>query len=264
MTANPWDKFFWNDWENDPALKLCSLAAQGLWMRILCICAKADPKGYLIVAGRPLSATDLASLAGKAQPEIETLLCELSQYGVYSTDRTGRIYSRRMVRDLKRSRDASEKGKKGGNPTLLKERENSSQLKPPDKGEDKPQEPEAKSHIPKKKDTALARFDEFWSACPKKTGKGEAEKAWIEALKLTDADTLIAGMRAYAPTQAGKDSAFIKTPGPWLNGKHWLDEGIAPKPPADLSALRETRERMARLGQNTDKIDRAIAEAEAA
>lgn len=148
MSSNPWDKFFWNDWENDPALKLCGFAAQGLWMRILCICAKAEPKGYLVVAGRPLSATDLAALAGKALPEVETLLVELGSFGVFSTDRKGRIYNRRMVRCVKKSRTAVENGRLGGNPTLLKQTVipplDNQELKP----QDKPQKPEARSQEP--------------------------------------------------------------------------------------------------------------------
>jgi uncharacterized protein YdaU (DUF1376 family) len=91
-----------------------------------------------------------------------------------------------------------------------------------------------------KKDLAarMARFDEFWLACPKKTGHGAAEKAWLKAVAITDADTLIAGMRAYAGTCPGKDKAFIKTPGPWLNEKRWLDEGIAPSgEPVDQAAI---------------------------
>lgn len=144
MTANPWDKFFWNDWENDPALKLCSLSAQGLWMRMLCICAKAEPKGYLLVAGRPLSPTDLASLVGKPEGEVETLLRELSVQGVLSLDRKERIYNRRMVRDAARSRKASENGKLGGNPSLGKEREKRQSLNPPLNPEVKPHKPEAR------------------------------------------------------------------------------------------------------------------------
>lgn len=105
MTANPWDKFYWNDWENDPALRLCSLAAQGLWMRCLCIAAKADPKGYVTVAGRPLTPADLAVLVGASEREVETLLSELAANGVFSRDRKGRIYSRRMLRDVKKSQE---------------------------------------------------------------------------------------------------------------------------------------------------------------
>lgn len=253
MSANPWDKFFWNDWENDPALKLCGLAAQGLWMRILCICAKADPKGYLVVAGRSLSAADLAALAGKPQPEIETLLRELVSYGVSSTDRIGRIYSRRMTRDVKKARVAVENGGKGGNPSLSKQMGNSASDNPMDKGGDKPQKPETRSQVPKKKVTALARFDDFWKVCPKKTGQGPAEKAWPKALLLADADTLIAAMRAYAATCAGKDRAYIKTPGPWLNEKRWLDEGIAPVgpplTPEEMAANLDRRDRLMKQGK---------------
>lgn len=34
-----WAKFFWADWAGDNCLSLCTLAAQGLWMRLLCIAA---------------------------------------------------------------------------------------------------------------------------------------------------------------------------------------------------------------------------------
>lgn len=173
MTSNPWDKFFWNDWENDPALKLCGLSAQGLWMRCLCICAKADPKGYLVVAGRPLSPSDLSSLVGKPEPEVETLLRELLSYGVYSTDRVGRIYSRRMVRDVKRARIAADNGNKGGNPSLSKQSENSASVNPPDNPGDKPQEPRATNHKSEnKKERASApmlpslQFPDWWPTAP--------------------------------------------------------------------------------------------------
>jgi hypothetical protein len=227
VTANPWDKFYWNDWETDPALKLCSLSAQGLWMRILCICAKADPKGYMLVAGHPLSPADLSSLVGKPVPEVETLLHELARYDVFSTDRIGRIYNRKMVRQVKKARTAHENGKKGGNPNLSNEREISPLDNLEDKPEVKPHKPKAISHS-STKNTALARFDEFWNACPKKTAKGAAERAWLKATSLAEPDVLIAAMRRYADTQSGKDAAFMKTPGPWLNEKRWLDEGIAP------------------------------------
>lgn len=151
MTANPWDKFFWNDWENDPALRLCSLAAQGLWMRCLCIAAKADPKGYVSVAGRPLTPSDLASLVGKPEHEVETLLSELATNGVFSRDRKSRIYSRRMVRDVKKAKTARENGKFGGNPNLTKQTEISSSDNPPDNPEVKTHKPEARIHKPERK-----------------------------------------------------------------------------------------------------------------
>lgn len=176
MTANPWDKFYWNDWENDPALKLCGLAAQGLWMRCLCICAKAEPKGYLLVAGRPLSPSDLGTLVGRPEDEVETLLSELASVGVFSRDRQGRIYSRRMLRDELRSRLAKKNGRYGGNPTLSNNRDIFTRVNPPDKPPDKPHEPlarEISNEISNSRTKSARRrvsypgdFEIFWKGYP--------------------------------------------------------------------------------------------------
>lgn len=102
----------------------------------------------------------------------------------------------------------------------------------------------------KKKDNALARFDEFWAVCPKKTGRGAAEKAWIKALDLSTSEILIAAMGAYRTSCVGKDGAYIKTPGPWLNEKRWLDEGIAPSgEPVDQEAIDAARDKADRYYQ---------------
>lgn len=107
MSNARWSKFFWNDWRGDPALRLCSLAAQGLWMQMLCIAAEADPIGYVTVAGQPLDVRALARLTGEETHVIETLLAELRSHGVFSVTRNGFVYNRRMVRDDKRARDGA-------------------------------------------------------------------------------------------------------------------------------------------------------------
>lgn len=190
MSATIWGKFFWSDWENDPALKLCSLGAQGLWMRILCVCAKADPKGYLLVNGQPLSPADLASLVGKPAPEVEALMEELGSKGVFSRDRTGRIYSRRMVRDANNAKKARQNGKKGGNPSLSKQRQISPSVNPPDKPPDKPHIPEARSQNigktssfcpkPRKRISYTEDFERFWKGYPTDANmsKKEAFAEW--------------------------------------------------------------------------------------
>ncbi len=117
-------------------------------MRMLCICAKAEPKGYLLVAGRPLSPADVASLVGKPEAEVEALMSELASAGVFSRDRKRRIYNRRMVRAEQTSAIARQNGKLGGNPTLRKTRGNSASDNPPLKPPDKPHKPKAKSQKP--------------------------------------------------------------------------------------------------------------------
>jgi hypothetical protein len=123
--SNPSTRFFWNDWERDESLKLASLAAQGLWMRILCICARSDRPGYCSLDGRPLSFGDIAKLTGVDPSECATLIEELVQLGVASTDRNGAIFNRRMARDSKLSQIRSKIGKKGGVAKAAKDKGNS-------------------------------------------------------------------------------------------------------------------------------------------
>lgn len=108
----PWDKFFWADWEADQNLRLCSFAAQGLWMRCLCICARSDPKGYLAINGRAIDAASLARVAGGSEAEVAELLDELEANGVFSRDRNKTIYSRRMVKAAKRQKEGAKHAKK--------------------------------------------------------------------------------------------------------------------------------------------------------
>lgn len=145
MANTIWSKFYWSDWANDPALKLCSFAAQGLWMRMLCVAAEATPTGYVAVGGNALDETGIARLTGASLSEVANLLGELERNGVFSRDRHHRIYSRRMIADAKRRAIAVKNGKNGGNPTLRKQIANSSPDKGADNGLDNTQEPEAKS-----------------------------------------------------------------------------------------------------------------------
>jgi hypothetical protein len=147
----PWSKFFWSDYASDPALKLCSFAAQGLWMRMLCLAAEHEPAGYVAVNGRGLEPQDIARITGGAFDEVCELIGELERNGVFSRDRRGWIYSRRMKNEVKKRDIASQNGKKGGNPSLTKQREYPEPDKQQDKltlnGQVKPQKPEARDQI---------------------------------------------------------------------------------------------------------------------
>lgn len=140
--SRPWSAFYWSDWESDAALRQCSLAAQGLWMRLLCICAKSEPVGYLAISGVDLDVAAVATAVSRPETEVASLMEELAKWGVFSRDRKGRIYCRRMVRDDKKAKTARNNGKNGGNPTLCKEKRNRPSDKGRDKGGDKPHIPE--------------------------------------------------------------------------------------------------------------------------
>lgn len=174
MSGVIWSKFFWQDWETDHAVRLSSFAAQGLWMRMLCIAAAHDPIGYVAVAGKGLDETGLALLTGRQESEIASLLGELERNGVFSRDRQGRIYSRRMIRDARKAATARNNGKKGGNPSLSNPSGNSASDKGGDMGQDKPHKPRAKSQSEK-----LGNFSSSAGA-QKKSDIIELKEAFID------------------------------------------------------------------------------------
>jgi hypothetical protein len=131
----PYCKFFPRDWLGDAQLRLCSLAARGLWADMLCLMGSNETRrGYLEVGGK--SITDpgtLARLVGADVGEVSKLIAELEAAGVPSRDASGTIFSRRIVKDAAVLEQKRAAGKQGGNPALLKR-----VLKQPVKDEVKP------------------------------------------------------------------------------------------------------------------------------
>lgn len=87
---------------------------------------------------------------------------------------------------------------------------------------------------PKGADDAFSRF---WSAYPRKVGKGAAEKAWSKARINGHADDVIAAVEQQAASeQWRKDGGqYIPNPATWLNQRRWEDEFHAGGSPADSS-----------------------------
>lgn len=72
-------------------------------------------------------------------------------------------------------------------------------------------------------------FDEFWTAYPRKVGKGDAEKAYAKALKAGTTHAAI--MAAVAATRWSLEPKYIPHAATWLNGKRWQDDPEAAVPP---------------------------------
>jgi len=112
-------QFYPSDWRNDSGLRLCSLAARGLWVEMMCIAHECDEYGKLTQNGRGFSHKTLAKLVGLSPQTCLKLLKELEDNKVFSRDENGAIFSRRMVRDEEIRQIRAEAGSKGGNPLLL-------------------------------------------------------------------------------------------------------------------------------------------------
>ena len=79
------------------------------------------PRGHLTLPnGQPIETDQLASLCRISFDECAKLVDELRQAKVFSATAKGVIFSRKMVRDEKKSSNGKRTGKLGGNPQLLK------------------------------------------------------------------------------------------------------------------------------------------------
>jgi hypothetical protein len=97
MAKNPSSVWYWNDFLLDPALRMCSMPAQGMWMQMLGIAAAAD--GYVRVGDKPCSICDLATITGQDKRSVSRWVRELEKRGVFSRDEDGTIFCRRMRRE---------------------------------------------------------------------------------------------------------------------------------------------------------------------
>jgi hypothetical protein len=151
MTAEakrPWLRFYPSDWRGDAKLRMCSLAARGLWIELCSIMHEAEPYGHLRVNGAIPKVPQIAALVGASKSEVVALLRELGEAGVYSKDESEVIFSRRMVRDKSRENQAVARGKLGGNPQLKPEG------RPPEKKPPKTEvNPPDKPHMPETRDS---------------------------------------------------------------------------------------------------------------
>lgn len=107
MSNHRYSKFWWQDWLNDAALRMCSVAARGLWMDVLAMAHGGVPAGHLTVNGKPASNRQIAAISRCTDKEVVRLLAELEDAGVFSRTDQGVIFSRRMVRDAKLSEEGA-------------------------------------------------------------------------------------------------------------------------------------------------------------
>lgn len=87
--------------------------------------------------------------------------------------------------------------------------------------------PKRRGRPPGKAKSKLHRFDEWYALYPRKTARGNAEKAWA-SLKASEEliDTMISALRVQReqPDWTKDNGSFIPHPATWLNGKRWMDE----------------------------------------
>ena len=163
-------KFYTADWRSDPALRMCSMAARGLWVEMICLMHEATPYGQLLIKGQSPTEAQLSVLVGATSDQVTAMLCELESAGVFSRTRAGVIYSRKMTKMMKKASVARNNGRKGGNPNLCKDKEKFPSDNPRDKDRDKPQNPEARYQNNNSEDNTFQQANQSQSDIYKSKG----------------------------------------------------------------------------------------------
>lgn len=197
-------KFYTSDWRSDPALRMCSMAARGLWIEMICLMHEANPYGHLLVKGQSLTDAQLAALVGTPPDQITALLGELGAAGVFSKTRAGVIYSRRLTRMAKKAATARNNGRKGGNPSLRNKEGNKPWDNPPDKPEDMPQKLEA-----------IYQINDGGG------GKASARED-TRSRNQSDRERILAAM-GVGPDGIAGPSKFLGSPADMAEAKRWLE-----------------------------------------
>lgn len=112
-SAKPGFYFLPADHERDVALNSCSLAAQGLHMRLLCLMHRCRPYGHLAVNGQAMPLKQLAAELHCTRGKTMKLIGELLAAKVLHRDDAGLIFNKRLVRDHYRKQAQIVAGKEG-------------------------------------------------------------------------------------------------------------------------------------------------------
>lgn len=105
MGKRPSFQFYPGDWIRD-GVSGCSLAAQGLWLRMMIVMHDSERYGYLSTNGSPMPPAAIAQRCGCTVEEYKILLAELISAGVPRRNRVEIIFSKRMAEDEKRRKNA--------------------------------------------------------------------------------------------------------------------------------------------------------------
>jgi hypothetical protein len=103
-------------------------------------------------------------------------------------------------------------------------------------------------------------FDRFWSAYPRRVGKGAARAAWAKAIRKANPEAILAAITAQVDAGCFKDLTYTPYPASWLNGERWDDE-IATAAPQTAAAVLAERFRAAALAG--DDAGKAVVKADA-
>ncbi len=253
-------QFYPADEESEPSLRSCSLAAFGLWRRMLNLMHVGKPYGHLTMpAGVPIEPKQLARMVNATAATVKRLLDELENSGTFSRNDQGVIYSRRMVWDEYRRNSSAAGGKQSQNNPNVPRRKNAEQGQAEGYPEGYPSTPSsmpsldpssmpsldpsasssssssskttkalcADAHgVPSKSSVDGEAFERFWSAWPRserKGGKQDCYAIWKKIGANERAEQILAHVEQRKRSRDWRkdNGQFIPAPKKYLSERQW-------------------------------------------
>ena len=90
----------------------CSIAAQGLWFRLMILMHDSERTGYLCLNSLPIPSRIAAIKCAVSVDEYETLLAELMSVAAFSTSKEGIIFSPQLVAEAEERAKNAERQRK--------------------------------------------------------------------------------------------------------------------------------------------------------
>jgi hypothetical protein len=97
----------------------------------------------------------------------------------------------------------------------------------------------------------MTSFEEFWNLYPRKQAKGAAHTAFQKALKKTDLETILAGVRRFA-SDPNREPEFTAHASTWLNQERWSDEA---QPAKAMTRTESSVMRALEISRQLDGVD---------
>ena len=289
MSSTRFLKFYPSDWRGDPGLRICSIAARGLWIDMITLMHDAEPYGTLTINGKAIEPAALATLLNLPEAQVVTLIEELRRNGVFSTQKNGVIFSRKMKRDRKMREKGKENAMKRWGATPKQTTEKPQQKDHPNgdpitpaRAPSRPryQIPDKEfsdagassnpslfsGELPSNREHGHGRvngkaFASFWQLYPHKVGKANAQKAFAKAVKAAPVENIMAGLKRYARKT---DDRPWCNPATFLNQQRWEDQpAVTPPrgqgpPPGRWSVGDVAMRRLREMEENDDDDDSDI------
>lgn len=232
------------DWNENAKLKMCSYAAQGLWIRLVNMSYYMPEKGVFSMSNHPLNRYEILKLLPGNTSVKRNAFNELVKWGVIKQREGNTFYCKRLYEDMRLRAIRIAAGKQGGNPNLVKDLDNQNpkQKEPPSSSSSsstsiKLQEymsifDQARKLYPDRKRGLQPEFDNF----------KKKHKTWIDILPLLEPAI------KQQIIWRNRDGQYWKNFKTWINNSCWTEE------PAQGTSAVKPRDKCQFAGCGSEKV----------